>query len=167
MLLICSGAETLTFSITPLVVLATAISYGVCKGKAKPPIAILGNVPSGLRHVGQPYITSSLLSALAPKLPVSVIVLLLEHISIAKSFGRLNGYKINPNQELIAIGVNNTLGTLFNAYPSTGSFSRSALKSKAGVRTPAAGIPTGIVVIIALYALTGAFKCEWMAGRVR
>lgn len=108
--------------------------------------------------MGSPYISTDLLSSLGPKLPVSTIVLLLEHISIAKSFGRLNGYKINPNQELIAIGVNNTLGTLFNAYPSTGSFSRSALKSKAGVRTPAAGIPTGIVVIIALYALTGAFK---------
>jgi sodium-independent sulfate anion transporter 11 len=142
-----------------VIILSTAISFGINKGRTKnPAFAILGPVPSGLKHVGQPYVSSGLLSALAPKLPVSVIVLLLEHISIAKSFGRLNGYKINPNQELIAIGVNNTLGSVFNAYPSTGSFSRSALKSKAGVRTPAAGIPTGIVVIIALYALTGAFK---------
>jgi hypothetical protein len=55
-------------------------------------------------------------------------------IAIAKSFGRLNNYKIDPNQELIAIGVANTIGTLFNAYPATGSFSRSAIKAKAGVR---------------------------------
>ncbi|KAG9086861.1 hypothetical protein FRC07_012970, partial [Ceratobasidium sp. 392] len=72
-------------------------------------------------------------------------------------FGRLNGYKINPNQELIAIGVTNTIGTLFSAYPATGSFSRSALKSKSGVRTPAAGWITGITVIVALYGLTDAF----------
>jgi sodium-independent sulfate anion transporter 11 len=110
-----------------------------------------------LQHVGQPVITGQLLGAIGPHIPVATIVLLLEHISIAKSFGRLNGYKIDPNQELIAIGVNNTLGTLFSAYPSTGSFSRSALKSKSGVRTPAAGIPTGICVIIALYALAPAF----------
>ena len=69
----------------------------------------------------------------------------------------MNGYVINPNQELIAIGVTNTIGSCFGAYPATGSFSRSALKSKSGVRTPAAGILTAIVVIVALYGLTEAF----------
>ena len=57
----------------------------------------------------------------------------------------------------MAIGVTNTLGSLFNAYPATGSFSRSALKAKSGVRTPAAGWLTGLVVIVALYGLTDAF----------
>lgn len=73
------------------------------------------------------------------------------------AFGRINNYKINPNQELIAIGVTNTIGSVFGAYPATGSFSRSALKSKSGVRTPLAGIFTAIVVIVALYGLTPAF----------
>jgi solute carrier family 26 (sodium-independent sulfate anion transporter), member 11 len=75
----------------------------------------------------------------------------------SKAFGRVNGYKINPNQELIAIGVTNTIGTLFGAYPATGSFSRSALQSKSGVRTPAAGLFSAVVVIVALYGLTPAF----------
>lgn len=69
----------------------------------------------------------------------------------------MNGYKIDPNQELIAIGVTNTVGTVFGAYPATGSFSRSALKSKSGVRTPAAGILSSLIVIVALYGLTPAF----------
>ncbi|KAG6920007.1 hypothetical protein DXG01_013356 [Tephrocybe rancida] len=123
----------------------------------KYPIKILQTVPAGLKHIGQPSVDHKLLSALAPELPVSTIILLLEHIAISKSFGRLNGYKINPNQELIAIGVTNTIGSCFGAYPATGSFSRSALKSKSGVRTPAAGIITAIVVIVALYGLTPAF----------
>lgn len=69
----------------------------------------------------------------------------------------MNNYKINPNQELIAIGVTNTIGSVFHAYPATGSFSRSALQSKSGVRTPASGIAAAIVVIVALYGLTPAF----------
>jgi sodium-independent sulfate anion transporter 11 len=73
------------------------------------------------------------------------------------AFGRINNYKIDPNQELVAIGVTNTVGTVFSAYPATGSFSRSALKSKSGVRTPAAGILSGIIVLVALYGLTSAF----------
>ncbi|ORY32555.1 sulfate transporter family-domain-containing protein [Naematelia encephala] len=141
-----------------VIILFTIISWRInIHHIKKPRIALVGTVPSGLRDVGQPKVTSELLAAIGPHIPVATIILLLEHISIAKSFGRLNGYKINPNQELIAIGVNNTIGSLFSAYPSTGSFSRSALKSKSGVRTPAAGIPTGIVVIVALYAVAPAF----------
>ncbi|TRM58068.1 sulfate permease [Schizophyllum amplum] len=121
------------------------------------PIKILKDVPSGFQHIGQPVIDKDLISALAGELPVATIILLLEHIAISKSFGRVNGYKINPNQELIAIGVTNLVGSCFNAYPATGSFSRSALKSKCGVRTPAAGIITAVVVLVALYGLTPAF----------
>lgn len=43
------------------------------------------------------------------------------------------------------------------AYPVTGSFSRTALKSKAGVRTPLAGIVTASLVLLAIYELTGVF----------
>ncbi|KAF5358352.1 hypothetical protein D9756_001890 [Leucocoprinus leucothites] len=121
------------------------------------PIKILKDVPAGLKHIGTPFIDQEIVSAMAPELPVATIILFLEHIAISKSFGRLNGYKINPNQELIAIGVANTIGSCFGAYPATGSFSRSALKSKSGVRTPLAGIITAIVVIVALYGLTDAF----------
>lgn len=128
------------------------------------PIKILENVPRGLQNVGPPVIDTGLLKALAPQLPVATIILLLEHIAIAKSFGRVNNYKINPNQELIAIGVTNTVGSVFHAYPATGSFSRSALKSKSGVRTPLAGIFTAVVVIVALYGLTSAFYWIPTAG---
>lgn len=55
------------------------------------------------------------------------------------------------------MGVTNVLTPFFGGYPATGSFSRTAIKSKAGVRTPIAGWITGIVVIIALFALTDAF----------
>ncbi|KAI0340647.1 sulfate permease [Trametopsis cervina] len=123
----------------------------------KYPIKILQDVPRGFKHLGQPTIDPELVSALAGELPVATIILFLEHIAISKSFGRVNGYKINPNQELIAIGVTNTIGTLFGAYPATGSFSRSALQSKSGVRTPAAGLFSAVVVIVALYGLTPAF----------
>lgn len=76
----------------------------------------------------------------------------------------MNNYKINPNQELIAIGVANTIGSVFHSYPATGSFSRSALQSKSGVRTPASGIAAAIVVIVALYGLTPAFYWIPTAG---
>ncbi|KAG1832698.1 sulfate transporter family-domain-containing protein [Suillus variegatus] len=151
-----------------VVIVLTLASWLYCRHRktasGKYPIAILETVPAGFQNVGAPVIDSELVKALGPQIPVATIILLLEHIAIARSFGRVNGYKINPNQELIAIGVTNTLGTIFHAYPATGSFSRSALKSKSGVRTPLAGIFTAMVVIVALYGLTPAFYWIPSAG---
>ena len=55
------------------------------------------------------------------------------------------------------MGFTNVIGPFLGAYPATGSFSRTAIKSKAGVRTPLAGIFTAIIVLLALYALTAVF----------
>lgn len=123
----------------------------------KPSISTLGNVPRGFKHARVPHITIDIIKSFATELPSTVIVLLIEHISIAKSFGRVNNYVINPSQELVAIGVSNCLGPFLGAYPATGSFSRTAIKSKAGVRTPFAGVITAVVVLLAIYALPAMF----------
>jgi sodium-independent sulfate anion transporter 11 len=111
----------------------------------------------GFQHTGAPKIDSRLIGAFASELPAALIVLLIEHIAISKSFGRINNYTINPSQELVALGFTNLFGPFLGGYPATGSFSRTAIKSKAGVRTPLAGVFTAIVVLLALYALTTVF----------
>ena len=104
-----------------------------------------------------PSLNSRLVNAYVGQLPVTVIVLLIEHIAISKSFGRINNYTINPSQELVALGFTNVLGPFLGAYPATGSFTRTAIKSKAGVRTPFAGVITAILVLLAIYALPALF----------
>lgn len=112
---------------------------------------------AGFRNAAVPELSSNVVSHFGPHLPATVIVMLVEHIAISKSFGRVNNYSIDPSQEMVAIGMTNILGPFLGAYPSTGSFSRTAIQSKAGVRTPAAGIVTGIVVLLATYLLTAVF----------
>jgi sodium-independent sulfate anion transporter 11 len=122
-----------------------------------PAFSLLGHVPRGFQHAGVPTVTRPLIASFATNLPSAVIVLLIEHIAISKSFGRVNNYVINPSQEMVAIGVTNLLGPFVGGYPATGSFSRTAIKSKAGVRTPLAGLITAIVVLLAIYALPAVF----------
>ncbi|KAJ2392192.1 hypothetical protein GGI23_005273 [Coemansia sp. RSA 2559] len=141
-----------------VILLYTLISYLVNRNHHDHPrFSILGTVPRGFKHMNVPTVNSHILSAVAGKIPSAIIVLVIEHISISKSFGRVNNYTINPNQELIAIGVTNIFGPFFGAYPATGSFSRTAIKSKAGVRTPLAGLITASIVVIAIYALPPVF----------
>ncbi len=89
-----------------------------------------------------------------PDLPATVIIIIIEHIAIGKSFGQINNYSIVPSQEIIALSATNILGTFVGAYASTGSFGGSAIYSKAGVRTPLAGAFTACILALALYVLT-------------
>ena len=50
------------------------------------------NQPAGFQHAGVPNINAELLGALAPDMPATIIVLIIEHIAISKSFGRINNY---------------------------------------------------------------------------
>ncbi|KAF2869542.1 sulfate permease-like protein [Massariosphaeria phaeospora] len=141
-----------------VILLYVLISYLVNRNHRKKPLfSTIGTVPRGFKHARVPGITSEIVSSFSGELPSTVIVLLIEHISISKSFGRINNYTIDPSQELVAIGVTNVLGPFLGAYPATGSFSRTAIKSKAGVRTPFAGVITAVVVLLAIYALPAMF----------
>ncbi|KAH8687991.1 sulfate transporter family-domain-containing protein [Tricladium varicosporioides] len=149
-----------TLRIAFVLLLYILISYLVnrkIKDPKKAHFKILGNIPRGFTHAGAPKVNTRTIKAFASELPATIIVLLIEHIAISKSFGRINNYVINPSQELVAIGFTNVFGPFLGAYPATGSFSRTAIKSKAGVRTPFAGMFTAVVVLLALYALTSVF----------
>lgn len=143
-----------------VILLYTMISWLVNRNhrsKKERKFAILGEVPRGFKHAAVPQVDATIIKTFTSRLPASVIVLLIEHIAIAKSFGRINNYTIDPSQEMVAIGITNLLGPFLGAYPATGSFSRTAIKAKAGVRTPFAGVITAIVVLLAIYALTAVF----------
>jgi sodium-independent sulfate anion transporter 11 len=100
---------------------------------------------------------TKLFGLVASELAAIIIILIVEHIAIAKSFGRIFGYTIVPSQEMIAQGASNLLSPFVGGYVCTGSFGASAVLSKAAVRTPLAGLFSAGVLVLALYALTAVF----------
>uniref|UniRef100_A0A8D2JMB3 Sodium-independent sulfate anion transporter n=1 Tax=Sciurus vulgaris TaxID=55149 RepID=A0A8D2JMB3_SCIVU len=90
-------------------------------------------------------------------LAVVPLVGLLESIAVAKAFASQNNYRVDANQELLAIGLTNVLGSLVSAYPVTGSFGRTAVNAQSGVCTPAGGLVTGALVLLSLDYLTSLF----------
>lgn len=116
-------------------------------------------VPALSFQVGNTTVSAQkVLSDLGPGLVVVPLIGFLESIAIAKAFARKNGYSVDASQELIALGIANCLGSFVSSYPVTGSFSRTAVNAQSGVATPAGGIFTGAVVLLALGVLTPSFK---------
>lgn len=94
-------------------IFGTLITYLISIGKDTTPIFVLGQVPSGFQSMGIPKVNTEIISAISPNLPSAILILILEHVAIAKSFGRVNDYSINPNQEIIAIGFTNIWASFF------------------------------------------------------
>jgi sodium-independent sulfate anion transporter 11 len=133
------------------VLIFTMISYFINRDLKVPMIRIVKDVPSGFKtpHVPEfPNVSSILLSSVSV-----VLVGTIEHMAIVKSFGRLNGYNPIPSQELIAVGLGNIFGSFFGSWPVTGSFSRSAISSQSGSKSPLTAFFTSFVVLAAVYFL--------------
>lgn len=83
----------------------------------------------------------------------------MKRININNSFTILsaNGKSVDATQELIAIGLCNIANSFVQAFPGTGSLSRSAVNNSSGVKTPMGGLYTGLLVIGSLLFFTPYF----------
>ncbi|KAL1923525.1 uncharacterized protein VTP21DRAFT_8505 [Calcarisporiella thermophila] len=139
------------------VIIFTVITYLVNIGRDTSPISIIKDVPKGLPQPSLPALSSSLIIGVLPAAILSALAAVLEHIAIAKACARRFKYVINPNQELMTIGMANIAGSFFGAYTATGSFSRSAVNANSGVMSPLSNLISGAIVIFSLLFLTPLF----------
>jgi SulP family sulfate permease len=121
-------------------------------------VQIVGEIPSGLPEIGVQAVSQDQLLDLLPIALALALVAFMEAISVGKSIEhKHDDYKINPNQELIALGASNMVGSVFSSYPTTGGFSRSAVNNDSGARTGMASIISAIVIGLTLLFLTPLF----------
>ena len=117
-------------------------------------VAIVGEVPMGLPPLGVPQLDFGLIPALlGPAVLISVIGYV-ESVSVAQTLASKRRQRIEPNQELIALGASNVASGLSGGYPVTGGFARSVVNFDAGARTPAAGAFTAVGLLFAAMFLT-------------
>ncbi|XP_023935120.2 sodium-independent sulfate anion transporter-like [Bicyclus anynana] len=148
-----------------LVVLgASAVAY-CTYDPLRPLFKLSGKVESGLPKLGLPPFSATLgnetvgfvemAAQLGPGLAVLPFVMVLANIAIAKAFSV--GGRVDATQEMLTLGVCNMVGALVRAMPTCGAFTRSAVSHSSGVRSPAAGLYSGIITLLALNYLTQYF----------
>ena len=121
-------------------------------------VAIIRDIPSGLPSFGIPDFDIDQIRELFPIALTLVMVGYLETISIGKSLeAKQEVYRIRPNQELLALGISNIVGSLFQAYPISSSFSRSAVNQESGAKTGMAALISVAMVIFTVLFLTPLF----------
>ncbi len=115
---------------------------------------VVGVIPEGLPGFAMPAISIEAFSELFLGAIIIAMVGFMEAISIAKAMAGKTKDRIDPNQELIGQGLANIVGSFFQSYPASGSFSRSAVNLNAGAKTGFSSVVTAVIVVITLLYLT-------------
>jgi SulP family sulfate permease len=134
------------------VVICTLISWSL--GFEKIGGDVVSTIPSGLPSFGIPSIDPSHFSKLMLTAIMIAIIGFVEAVSVAKAIASQTRQRLSANQELVGQGLANISSSLFNGYPVSGSFSRSAVNFSAGAITGFSSIVTGILVGVTLLFLT-------------
>ncbi len=117
-------------------------------------VAILGAVPGGLPAIALPSVEVSLWTRLLVPSLLICIVGYVESISVALTLAAKRRQRVDPDQELIALGAADLGSAVSGGFPVTGALSRSVVNFDAGAQTPAAGAFTAVGVAIATLFLT-------------
>lgn len=117
-------------------------------------VAIVGDIPRGLPRPSLPGFDPELWQSLFLPALVIGVVGYVETISVAQTLAAKRRERIDPDQELLALGAANVSSAVSGGFPITGGFSRSVVNFDAGARTPAAGALTAIGIALATIFLT-------------
>lgn len=121
-------------------------------------VKIVGEIPKGLPNFKVPNFDVKVLVDLFPLALTLSFIAFLEAISVAKAIElKHNDYKVIPNQELIALGLGNIVGSFFQTYPATGGFSRTAVNNQTGAKTPLSAVISASIVALTLLFFTPVF----------
>ncbi|PAU73696.1 SulP family inorganic anion transporter [Vreelandella alkaliphila] len=118
-------------------------------------VNLVGFVPSGLPAITLPSLDQSLWLGLLPAALLISLVGFVESVSVAQTLAAKRRQRIDPNQELIALGMANLGAGVSGGSPVSGGFSRSVVNFEAGAATPLAGAFTALGIVLSTLLLTG------------
>ncbi|GJQ74245.1 hypothetical protein Trydic_g19149 [Trypoxylus dichotomus] len=132
-----------------VIIAGTLISY-FCRLNTDYAITIVGSIPSGLPAPTLP--SFSLLNNIMLDCFIIAIVSYTINLSMALIFAQKLGYEVDANQELLAMGTGNMVGSFFSCMPFTASLSRSLIQQTVGGKTQLASIVScGILVFVLMW----------------
>jgi SulP family sulfate permease len=138
----------------PVIAIIATIVIVASLGLADKGVKIVGKVPGGLPKVSLPPLDFALwMKILVPALLISIVGYV-ESISVALTLAAKKRQRVDPDQELIALGASNIGSAVSGGFPVTGGFARSVVNFEAGAETPAAGAFTAVGIALATLFLT-------------
>uniref|UniRef100_A0A8D3DX20 Solute carrier family 26 member 6, like 1 n=1 Tax=Scophthalmus maximus TaxID=52904 RepID=A0A8D3DX20_SCOMX len=119
-------------------------------------VSVVGEIPSGLSPPSVPDF--SIFGEVMGDAFALAIVGYAISISLGKTFALKHGYKVDSNQELVALGLSNAVGGFFQCYSVCSSMSRSLIQETTGGKTQMAGVASALIVLVTILKLGPLFQ---------
>lgn len=146
-------------------------------------VKLLGEVPQGLPAPALPAVAWSDVNALLPLAMACFLLAAVETAAIGRTFAQKHGYRVDTNQEFLALAGANLAAGLGGGYPVSGGMSQSLVNESGGARTALSGLvaallillvavffssllhnlPQPVLAALVLVAVTGLFKVRALA----
>jgi high affinity sulfate transporter 1 len=118
-------------------------------------VAVIPPVPEGLPGFSLP--DWGLVEQLLPSAAGVALMSFVESIAAGRTFARRADGPLDADQELVALGTSNISGGLFQAFPSGGGLSQTAVNDGSGARSQLSGAVTAIFALVTMLFLTALF----------
>ena len=135
-----------------VVILSIFASWGLqleAKG-----VQVVGNIPTGIPGFTLFTFDFGVMGELALTAVTLALIQFTNVISLGKSLANSHGYSLNPNKELVALGASNIMGSFFQSFTISGSFSRTAVNEQAGAKSPLSNVFAASLIALTLLFLT-------------
>ncbi len=140
-----------------LAVAAATIAVGTL-GLEAHGVGVLSSLPEGLPAFALPWIgVDDLVPVLAGGAAVA-LVSFADTSVLSRSYAARTGTRVDPNQEMVALGAANLATGLFQGFPISSSASRTPVAEAAGARTQLTGVVGALAVAALLLFAPGLLR---------
>ncbi len=113
-------------------------------------LSVVGPLPKGLPSFGFPSVSADHLTALVAGAVGIALVSFADTSVLSRTFAVRGGYRVDPNQELVALGAANVAAGFFQGFSVSSSSSRTPVAEAAGARTQATGLVGALAIALML-----------------
>ncbi|XP_061113479.1 solute carrier family 26 member 6 [Conger conger] len=122
-------------------------------------VQTVGPIPTGLSLPVLPRFSSfALVAELFPPALALAVVGYGFTVSMGKMFAFEHGYSVDSNQELVALGLSNSIGGVFQCFAISCSMSRSAVQESTGGKTQVTSAVSALMILIVLLKIGSLFE---------
>ncbi|MDR7384991.1 SulP family inorganic anion transporter [Promicromonospora iranensis] len=150
--------RTMPFLPGSLVVVLLAIGAALLFGLGDRGLAVVGHIDAGLPRVGLPDVTGPQFTELLGGAVGLMLVGFAEGLGAAKTYAATRGYDVDPNRELVGLGISNLGSGVLSGMVVNGSLSKTAVNASAGARSQVSALTAAALTILTLLFLTGVFE---------
>jgi len=111
-------------------------------------VKLLGEVPRGLPVPSLPAVPWEDVVDLLPLALACFLLGAVETAAIGRMFAEKHGYRLNSNQEFLALAAANLASGLGQGFPVSGGMSQSLVNESGGARTPLSGLLCAIFILL-------------------